>query len=208
MKIKLLAIVAEDGWGFFSEGDRIYLLRPPYTKENIVEVSLDIVEKAIFHHGFESCEISFDSMRALVNYIDKRFVEVEEARGRGMPSLDELRELLEFADEEILDMFLTRAETELIPQRAFKPARALATDLLRLDKVINDSKMRERALDILTKCDRESDTKPALEDEIAGERKKNWQERFPNAAKIYSAEAMAVRQSSVCRNHQLMRMAS
>ena len=208
MKIKLLAIVAEDGWGFFSEGDRIYLLRPPYTKENLVEVSLDIVEKAIFHHGFESCEISFDSMRALVSYIEKRFVEVEEARGRGMPSLDELRELLEFADEEILDMFLTRAETELIPQRAFGPAQAIATDLLRLDKVINNPKMRERALDILTKCDREEDAKTALEDEIAAEQKQGWLIRFPNAAKKYSTGAMAVRQSSVCRNHQLMQIAS
>jgi len=149
VRIKLLAIIAEDGCGFFSEGDRIYLLRPPYTRESLIEVSLDIVEKAIFHHGFGSCEISFDSMSALVSYIEKCFVEVEEARGRGMPSLDELRELLEFADEGILDMFLTKVETELVLQGSFSIARAIATDLLRLDRVQENPQMWQRCLSIL-----------------------------------------------------------
>ncbi len=152
MKIKLIAIAPEDGWAFFSQADNIYLLRPPYTKERLVQVSEDIVEKAIFHHGFESDEISFDNMAELVNYVEERFVEIAKARVKEVPRLEELREILEFADEAVLDRFLTRTENELIPQRAFGPARAIATDLLRLDKIINNPRMRERALDILKKC--------------------------------------------------------
>ena len=124
-----------------------------------------------------------------------------------MPSLDELRELLEFADEEILDMFLTRAETELIPQRAFGPARAIATDLLRLDKVRDNPQMWQRALDILTKCDQEADAKTALTDEIAAGRNQRWRVKFSNATNKYLPEEMVARQNSVLRAHQLMPMA-
>jgi hypothetical protein len=174
MKIRLFAIAPEDGWAFFSQtgqgrtADKLYLLRLPYTKEGLVEVATEIVEKAIFHHGFESCEdISFDNFAALITYVERRFVDIEELQGKGMPSLAELRGLLEFADDDVLDMFLTRTEDELIPQRAFGPARAIATDLLRLDRVIANPEMRQRALDILEKCNQAEANRPQILDEIA-----------------------------------------
>jgi len=207
MKIKLIAIAPEDGWAFFAQEDNIYLLRPPYTTERLVQVSKDIVEKAIFHHGFESDEISFDTMAELINYVEERFVEIEKAQGKGMPSLDELREILEFATDDVLDMFLTRTENELIPQRVFGPARAIATDLLRLDSVINNPRMRERALDILVKCNQEVDHHQALTDEISKEREQSWQRKFPNAAKGYPIAAIATLCNTVRQRGQLMPMA-
>jgi hypothetical protein len=203
MKIRLLAIAPEEGWAFFSQSgqsgavDKIYLLRPPYTKESLVEVAKEIVEKAVFHHGFEACEdIPFDNLAALIAYMERRFVEIEEAQGKGMPSLEELRGLLEFADDDVLNMFLTRTEDELIPQRAFGPARTIATDLLRLDTVIANLEMRQRALDILDKCNQAEAYRPQILDEIASHQTQQWQNRFPNATKRYTPEAMAAQRIS------------
>ena len=174
MKIKLLAIAPEDGWAFYSQAeesetgeDKVYLLRPPYTKEGLVQVSTDIVEKAIFQHGFEACEdLSFDNMADLIAYVERRFVEIEEARGKALPSPEELRGLLEFATADVIDMFLTRTEQELIPQKAFVAARAIATDLLRLDRVKQNAGMRKRAWNILDTCRRQADSHHVLTDEI------------------------------------------
>ena len=53
MKVKLLAIDSKAGWGFVSYGEKILLLRPPYTKLRLREVSEEMVSIAVLEHGFE-----------------------------------------------------------------------------------------------------------------------------------------------------------
>ena len=207
--IKLLALAPEDGWAFFSQADKIYLLRPPYTKERLAQVSEEIVDKAIFQHGFQACEeTEFGSMADLIAHVERRFVEIETAQGKETPSPEELRELLEFATDDVLDIFLTRIEKELIPQGAFGPAQAIATDLLGLDRVVHNSSMLQRSLDILKKCKQGTDSRRALADEISRAGTAEWSKTFPNATKRYPVESIASRRDGVQQRGELMPLAS
>ncbi|MEA3281874.1 MAG: hypothetical protein U9Q68_04830 [Euryarchaeota archaeon] len=66
MKFKIIAAAPDDGWGFVSEEEKIFLLRPPYTSSDEIEVSMKVVENAIHIRGFEECDITLDTINEVV----------------------------------------------------------------------------------------------------------------------------------------------
>jgi hypothetical protein len=150
-EIKLLAIAEEDGWAYFSRGDGIYLLRPPYAEEHLVEVSKDTVDKAVLHHGFKGRENSagnsFDNLSDLIDYVKKLYV-----KDKKIPTVKELREVLKFAPYDVLDRFIARAENELTSRRNFGPVCQIVIDLLRLEKIKNHADRFDRVWNILSEC--------------------------------------------------------
>jgi len=87
MKIKIIAMAQEDGWGIIKKDEQMFILRPPYTNSDLIEVSNKEIEKLIYIHGFEECDIPLDSLNEVITLLKRKFVEAMEKIGVGrMPS--------------------------------------------------------------------------------------------------------------------------
>ena len=152
MKIKIIAIAPSDGWAFIIKEYKIFLLRPPYISSNQIEVSEKDVETAIHLHGFEECNFDFYSLHEVVEFLKTKYIESMKNQGIGLPSSEQLRELLKYAPDDVLLQYLKRAEEELIPEGKLDAAESIALELLKLDKVKENLEMHDMAEDILNKC--------------------------------------------------------
>jgi len=149
MKIKIIAIAPNDGWGFIEKEEIIFLLRPPYTTSNQIEASSKVVENAIHKYGFVECDSTFSSMREVVRFLKETFVRLMKEQGIGTPSSEELRGLLKYATDDVLLEYLKKTEKELIPEGKLDAAEAIALELMKLEKVKNDKGMLEMCRDLL-----------------------------------------------------------
>lgn len=152
MKIKVIAVSPYDRWAFIKKGEKIFLLRP-HDASHLEEVSKTVVEKAVGVHGFEECDIGFDTMDAVVSFVKDQFVQLRKSLGIEVPPLEELRELLNYASDDVLLEYLKRAK-KLIPEK-IEAAELIAQDLLNLEKVKNSPEMREKATEILKRCEQQ-----------------------------------------------------
>ena len=181
MGIKVIAIAPYDEWAFIEKEGEIFLLRPPYTASNLVEVSEQVVGNAIHKYGFVECDFTFSSMREVVRFLKETFVRLMKEQGIGTPSSEELRGLLKYATDDVLLEYLKKAEKELIPEGKLDAAEAIALELMKLEKVKNDLRMLDMCRDILEKC---SQTRRRLKEELASEMSNNqeetWNDKFPD----------------------------
>lgn len=152
MKITIIAVSPYDGWAFIKREGKIFLLRP-HDASQVEEVSKEEVEKAVGVHGFEECDIAFDTMDAVVSFLKDQFVQLRKGLGIEVPTLEELRELLNNASDDVLLEYLKRAK-KLIPEK-IEAAELIAQDLLNLEKVKNSPEMRKAATEILKRCEQE-----------------------------------------------------
>ncbi|MFC1717393.1 hypothetical protein ACFL6S_27280 [Candidatus Poribacteria bacterium] len=205
MEIKVIAIAPNDGWAFIKTAEGISLLRPPYVSSNQIEVTQSDVEKALHLHGFEECDSSFDNVREVIGFLKDKYVESMKNLGIELPSSDELRESLKYASNDALLKFLERAEKELIPKGKYKVARSIAIDIMKLEKVKSNSEIHNKALSVFEKCDQAERGMDELIQE-AGNQQETWKDKFPNATKKYSAEAINTRTKSVRENGEILRM--
>jgi hypothetical protein len=152
MKIKVIAIAPYDGWAFIVEEERLLLLRPPYVLSELDEVSKYEVENAISAHGFEECDITFDSIDEVIEFLKDQFVRLRKNQGIEIPSSKELRKLLEYAPDDVLREYLRRAEEELIPKGKVEAAESIVSDLMKLERVRDNPEMKSMAARIIEKC--------------------------------------------------------
>jgi len=152
MKIKIIAIAPNDGWAFIIKEYKIFLLHPPYISSNQIEVSEKDVGTAIHLHGFEECNFDFNSLHEVIEFLKTKYIESMKKQGIGLPSSEQLRELLKYAPDDVLLQYLKRAEEELIPEGKLDAAESIALELLKLDKVKDNLEMHDMAADILDKC--------------------------------------------------------
>ncbi len=152
MKFKIIAAAPDDGWGFVLEEEKIFILRPPYTSSDKMEVSMKVVESAIHIRGFEECDITLDTINEVVRSLKEMYIESKRKQGIDPPSSEKLKEFLKYATDDILFGYLTRARDELIPEEQYDAAAAVALDLMKLERVGENAKMWEIGLDILEKC--------------------------------------------------------
>lgn len=151
MKFKIIAAAPDDGWGFVSEEEKIFLLRPPYTSSDKIEVSMKVVESAIHIRGFEEYDISLDTINEVVRSLKEIYIESKRRQGIDPPSSEHLKEFLKYAADDVLLGYLNRANDELIPEGKFDAAGAIASDLLDLENVRNNAEMLSMGLGILKK---------------------------------------------------------
>jgi len=71
-------------------------------------------------------------------------------RGIKLPSLDELKELLEYASDETLLEYLEKAEKELIPREKLDAANSIALDVMKLQR--ENPEIHNMAIRVLGKC--------------------------------------------------------
>ncbi len=207
MEIKVVAIAPNDGWAFITKEDNMFLMRPPYTSNHMIEATQKTVQNALHMHGFEVCDQSFDSWKEVIDFLKNKYVEAIKSRGIDFPSEDELGEILKYATDDVLVRFLERAEKELIPRGKREAARSIALDIMKLEKVKSDPKIHDKALSVFDKCAQAERGMDELIQE-AGNQQETWKYRFRRATEKYSAEAINSRTKSVCEKGQILNIAA
>jgi len=152
MKIKMIAIAPYDGWAFIIKEERLYLLRPPYRSKDLLEVEEKDLENAIYKYGFQECDQAFNNLAEIIGFLDEKYIEAMKKRGIALPDKEQLKELLEYATEEILTGYLEKAEREFIPQRNLDAAESIALALLPLKQVKRNEDISQRTINMLKRC--------------------------------------------------------
>jgi len=204
MKIKIIAIAPNDGWGFIEKGEKIILLRPPYTSSNQVEVSRKVVENAIQLHGFEECDITLNSVNEVVRFLKETYIELKKKQGVSLPSSERLRELLKYATDDVLLEYLNKAKRELIPEGKLDAAESIAFDLMKLEGVRNNPEMLKMGIDILEKCSQGRRRVKELEIGISNKQQETWRDRFPDVVDRYSIASIRDYSKSIKERGQLL----
>lgn len=205
MKIKVIAIAPNDGWAFIVQEDKIFLLRPPYVASNQIEVTERDVENAMHLHGFEECNFDFNSLPEVIEFLKNEYIESMKNQGTGLPSSEQLRELLKYAPDDVLLRYLEKAENELIPEGKLNAAESIALELMKLDKVRENREMHDMAADILEKCNQKKREMEELAiTKIEENQRATWEKRFPNAMDKYSVESIIRYKNIICGRGQLL----
>lgn len=150
--IHLLAIAPEDGWAFIGQDEEIYLIRPPYSAANRRPVTVSAVEVAVTKHGFRAAEGSFEDWRAVIDSLKQEIVQSREASGRSLDGRDIGLEILRLAEPEKVSELLDRAEETWIRQGKWNSAERFLSDVLSLDITARNETLRQRAINLLKKC--------------------------------------------------------
>jgi hypothetical protein len=208
MEIKIIAIAPNDGWAFIVKEGKIFLLRPPYTSSNQIEVSRRVVENAIHLHGFEECDITLSSVNEVVRFLKEAYIELKKKQGVSLPSSEQLRELLKYATDDVLLEYLTKAKRELIPEGELDAAESIALELMKLEKVKKNPEMGELGLDILEKCNQERKRMKELAIGMSNNLKDTWAIRFPDAVGRYPIDSIIKRQKVISARGHLLPMES
>ncbi|MEK7400055.1 MAG: hypothetical protein AAB116_24185, partial [Candidatus Poribacteria bacterium] len=92
-------------------------------------------------------DMDFADLESAVEYLGTKYIELLEKRGVKTPSADELKELLEDADDEILLEYLQRTRDELIPNGDLDTAETVIADIRALGR--NNVEINRMASDVL-----------------------------------------------------------
>jgi hypothetical protein len=185
MKIKLLAVAPYDGWAFILKDEHLLLLRPPYQADDLIESSERDLAAAISKYNFQECHSSFDNFEETINFLEEKYIEAMERLGFSLPDTEELKSLLEYASDDILQDFLDKAEKELIPLRSLDAAESIALELIQLEHVKKNQNMFKRAVEIIKKCRyQRNELKRLLKKPI------KFSQKYPNAIKMYTKKSL------------------
>ena len=153
-EIKIIAIDLDNGWEFISKDGKTFLLRPPYTHSNQIEVSREFVENAIHSQGFEECDIPIVDINDAIEYLKQEYIESKENQGIDLPSSEQLAELLKYADDIVLFDWLNRIKRELIPEGKLDTAGFIVSELAKLEQVKSNPEMWRMAMGIIDAIER------------------------------------------------------
>jgi hypothetical protein len=151
-ELKIVALAPHDGWAFVKEKEELFLLHPPYTVSTKVRCTAIELEESVLKHGFHSVDYSFCNFSELIQFIKNEYIRANKESGKTVPTVEELKELLNHASEDTLLGFLERAETELIPEGKIEAAESIALDLMKLDKVRENKELHAHAVNIIDRC--------------------------------------------------------
>jgi len=185
MKIKIIAIAPEDGWGIIKKDEQMFILRPPYKNSDLIRVSPIEFEKAISVYGFEECDIHLGSLNEVVTFLKEKFVEEMEKIGVGRMPSDQLRELLKYATEDILKEFLDRAQKDLIPSGKLDAAESIALKSMKSEKVLKNPELLKMAVNVLEKCSQIKKERHNLAMVTDTNEKENWSNKYPGLFNKY-----------------------
>jgi hypothetical protein len=151
--VEILALAPEDGWAYVREGERIRLIRPPYTRSRSFVVSEQSVAIAIAKHGFmpaDDLERCYPDWPALIQFLGGRMLEALQAKRLEIAE-DTGERMLEFATIETLNRYLARIDAELIPNSRWDHAESLLLNMLCLQVLREASESCNRAVALLKK---------------------------------------------------------
>jgi hypothetical protein len=149
--LTLLAVACEDGWAFVRTDESILLVRPPYSRSNCRSVGEHAVEEGVTRHGFSACERDFADWRELIRFLNDEVRKTRDARGEQIVREGLGAQMMQFASDDVLDRFLGRVETELLPSGSWEPAERLLIDMLKLPQVRQNPSLLARVSDLLSR---------------------------------------------------------
>lgn len=186
MKIRIIAMAQEDGWGIIKKDEQMFILRPPYKNSDLMEVSTKEFEKAISLYGFEECDIPLGSINEVITLLKGNYVEAMEKIGVGKLPSNQLREMLKYATEDILKEFLDRAQKDLIPSGKFDAAESIAFELMKIETVSKNSELLKMAVNVLEKCTQIKKERQSLAIMTTTNDNESWQNKFSSTIRKYS----------------------
>ena len=154
MGIKIIAIDLDNGWEFILKNGKTFLLRPPYTHSNQIEVSREFVENAIHLQGFEECDIPLADMNEAIEYLKQGYIESKRSQDIDPPTSEQLVELLKYADDIVLFDWLNRIKRELIPEGKLNTAASIVSELAKLEQVKSNPEMWRMVMEIIDVIER------------------------------------------------------
>ncbi len=152
--LRLLAIAPGDGWAFVEREGKALLVKPPYRHEDLSEVQQSVVEKAVVKFGFRAAEQEFQDWASLLGYLEEQLLKARKALGLPEPSLGSVREFIRQAPRDVVESYLARVRSELIPGQEWDPASDLLTTLLSSDVVWKDHQLHSQVVEVLEECRR------------------------------------------------------
>lgn len=186
--LELLAVAQEDGWAFVRVKDATCLVRPPYTKSNVLSVDDAAVETALSKHGFVPPigDRTFGDWAALVACLNQQVLQSRAATGRPVPELGAGEELLKVAPREVLGGFLDRVENELLPDHQLDHAANVLTAMLKVPAARKNAKLCERISVLLGKVQESRAATETFRREVA--RPSNFDSVFPTIARLWGRD--------------------
>ena len=202
--LQIIAAAFDAGWAFVRAAETVRLLRPPYRKQDVLEVGLEVAEQAISKHGFQSVEAAFfSSWPDLIGFLDAKYIQLRRISGVPAPSGSELRQLMNYAPELTLLQYLDHAETKLMSLGKYEPALELLAPMLQLERVKSNTELSSRVASNIQRC--VDGNKRRHEDECA-----LWQNAEGDDARLYphlgtDELALARRlQKEICERRQVL----
>lgn len=185
--ISVIAAAFEDGWAFVRQGYTIYLVRPPYQRGALVEVSQSTLERAVHVHGFTPELRDFRDWAALIAFLREKIVESARARPPSATPEDPARSLLRRASGPVIEGYLDRIERELIPGGEVIAALNILTALAGSPRVALDDNLRARVTSLLDAAVKASSTSKGRRAELLDDAK-DLRRRFPRAMEQWGDE--------------------
>lgn len=148
----MIATLPYERKAFIIDRDKTFFLAPPYNNEYLEEVPLKEVEKAISFYGFEPCELGFNELNEVVEYLKNRYLELFDKRGIELPTSAQLRELIKYAPDYILEDYLKKSDEILIPEGKTDAAKNIASDIIKQEDQRNP-RIIGKAKEVLRRCE-------------------------------------------------------
>lgn len=105
--LMLLAYAPDERWAYVQEGDRCFLLRPPYHQDLAVHDA--DVERAVTVHGYATSDRTFATRRALFDFLLDESVRVWRLHNPPVDPASLRARLLDVLSVDDLDRHITRA---------------------------------------------------------------------------------------------------
>jgi hypothetical protein len=185
--ISLIAAAFEDGWAFVRQGYTIYLVRPPYQRGALVEVSQGTLERAVHAHGFTPELRDFRDWGALISFLREKIVESAGTRPARTDEDAAPMRLLRHAPGHVIEGYVDRVERELLPRGEAHAALRLLTALAGLERVALDNNLRARVAALLDAAVKASSTSNDRRAELLDDAK-DLRRRFPRAMEQWGEE--------------------
>ena len=199
--LELLAIAPEDGWAFVRRDGQLILIKPPYRDSSLVRVSEDIIEKAVSQHGFDRLQEFYPGWGPLIDFLRAELANVRKSKLDILDDAELKFELLRDAPREILEDYLHRTESELIPSGEWRAALDVLTLLMRIDIVRQDASLYPRAIALLQRCNAGLAGNGRSRAELTAE---GVVRLFPAVTRKYPVASVMEYMRSVADRHQVM----
>ncbi len=130
MSFILEAFSPADGMAIVQTGQRLRLIRPPYRQSNAIELPKSAIQDAVLNHEFHVSSRQFDSWETVIVFLNQQVVEYRQSQGHPVAGNLNNVEMLDVAPLEVLQSFLDKVESQLIPQGQFEHAENFLLALL------------------------------------------------------------------------------
>lgn len=149
--IEIVGLDPAAGWAFVKQGEKCFLVRPPYTENNFQECTAMVIENAVMKHNFIASSHTVAGWPELFDYLRGHIAREWVARDAAR-SLSVTSRLLRYASRDTVNRLLDRIERELLPEREFLAARLLLQVFGDLEEVKYDPALRLRVATLNAVC--------------------------------------------------------